>query len=466
MTLPKSTLVIVSILVLTLSAARAEPAKPNVLFIVSDDLNMHLACYGDKIVKTPNLDRLAARGVRFDRAYAQYPVCNPSRTSFLSGLHAETTHVMDQKTILRDSMPKVVYLPEHFHSNGYFTASIGKIQHLGHHDAHWDVEDGVRAGDSDDEGDTSAKPKRRRANPADRKKPGEPPYFVYRATENDDPANEDTAIAAKAVDVLQKHKDQPFFIAVGFHKPHVPHVAPKKYFDLYPLDKVELVNVPANDADDIPKVALNSKKNYQPDMPEKTKREIIASYLACVSYMDAQVGRVLDELDRLKLSDKTIVVFISDHGWHFGEHNWWAKASLFEESTHVPLIVAGPGINSGKTCARVVEYLDIYPTMSEFCGLPKPFQGEGKSFVPLLNNPEAQWNKVAYTCEHRGPTTGRTVRNERYRCTEWNDGKAGIELYDHDKDPMEYTNLAKQAGSKQALADMKALLHRDFADNQ
>jgi iduronate 2-sulfatase len=467
MTSRKPVVAVLTIFLASIASPHAAATTPNVLFIVSDDLNMHLACYGDKIVKTPNLDRLAKRGVRFDRAYAQYPVCNPSRTSFLSGLHPETTHVMDQQTVLRDTMKNVVYLPEHFHANGYFTASIGKIQHLSHHDAHWDFEDGIRTGDSDDEGD-SQKPKRGgRANRPDAKKAGEPPYFRFRATDRDiDPENADTVIAKKAIEVLEKHKNQPFFIGVGFHRPHVPHVAPKKYFDLYPLDKMQLINVPTHDADDIPEVALNSKKNYQPNMPEKTKREIIASYLACVSYMDAQVGRVLDELDRLKLTDKTIVVFISDHGWHFGEHNWWAKASLFEESAHVPLLVAGPGLRGGKVCPRVVEYLDIYPTLAEFCGLPKPPQGEGRSFVPLLHKPTAPWNKVAYTCEHRGQIIGRSVRNERYRFTQWNNGERGTELYDHDRDPMEYTNLTRKGTNSAAMQDMWNLLQRPFAENQ
>ncbi|MGZ4962089.1 MAG: sulfatase [Limisphaerales bacterium] len=465
MNLRQLTSAIITLLLVATSFAEAKTSKPNVLFIVSDDLNMHLGCYGDPVVKTPNINRLAARGVRFERAYAQYPVCNPSRTSFLSGLHAETTRVMDQRTVLRDAMHDVVYLPEHFHSNGYFTAVVGKIQHIGHHDAHWDSENAITSGEADDEGEATKKPKKGRANRPDAKKPGEPPYFRFRATDGDvDQENADTLIATKAVEVLQKHKDQPFLLAVGFHKPHVPHVAPKKYFDFYPLDKVQLVNVPPDDANDIPKVALNNKNNYQPNMPEKTKREIIASYMACTSYMDAQLGRVLDELDRLGLADKTIVVFISDHGWHFGEHNWWAKASLFEESAHVPLIVAGPGIPGGKVSPRVVEYLDIYPTLADLCRLPKPAQGEGKSFVPLLKDPSAKWQKVAYTCEHRGQVTGRSVRNERYRYTEWNDGKLGAELYDHDKDPMEYTNLAKS--NDDVVGRMKALLHRSFVENQ
>lgn len=432
---------------------------------------MHLGCYGDAIVKTPNLDRLAKRGVRFDRAYAQYPVCNPSRTSFLSGLHPETTHVMVQTDVLRDTMTNVVYLPEHFRANGYYTAGIGKIQHGGHEDLKWDFKDDLKSGEADDDeggkkankkGKGDAKPRERKGN-SDKKNSDNPSYTKFRATAgDDDPENADTQIAAKVITALEQHKDKPFFIAAGFHKPHVPHVAPQKYFDLYPLDKIELAKVPPHDEDDIPKAALASKRNYQPDMPDKTKREIIASYLACVSYMDAQAGRVLDALDRLKLTDNTIVIFISDHGWHFGEHNWWAKASLFEESTHVPLLVAGPRIKGAQVCPRVVEYLDIYPTLAELCGLPKPPQGEGKSFAPLLKNPEQPWNKVAFTCENRTGMLGRSVRNEHFRYTEWNEGKAGTELYDHEADPHEWTNLAKSPEHQKIVAEMKSLLRQGF----
>jgi uncharacterized sulfatase len=441
-----------------------------VLFIISDDLNTHMGCYGDPMVKTPNLDHLAQRGIRFDRAFCQYPVCNPSRTSFLSGYHPETSHVMIQTEVLRDRFKDVVYMPEHFHANGYFTASVGKVQHGGHHDCKWDVEDDLKAGESDEseapknEGKGDAKPRERRRAAGERKNTQNPSYTKFRATAtDDDPENADTKIAAKTIELLEKNKDKSFFIAVGFHKPHVPHVAPKKYFDMYPLDKIQTVKVPPHDEDDIPKAALASKRNYQPEMPDQTKREIIASYLACVTYMDAQVGRVLAALDHLKLSDNTIVVFIGDHGWHFGEHNWWAKASLFEESARPPLIVAGPQVKSGQVCPRVVEYLDIYPTLAEVCGLPKPPQGEGKSFAPLLKNPTQPWNKVAFTCENRPGMLGRSVRNERYRYTEWNEGKAGAELYDHDADPHEWTNLATSADHQKTVAEMKANLARGFA---
>lgn len=444
-------------------------SRPNVLFIVADDLNTHLACYGDPLVKTPNIDRLAQRGVRFDRAYAQYPVCNPSRTSFLSGLRPETTGVMDQQTLLKKKMPEVVYLPEHFGANGYFTAAVGKIEHGGHNDAKWDLKDELKRGGADeDEGDApkaKARPKQGKAKtPTPRKADVDLPYLRERATEDErDPENVDTLIAERTVKLLDAKRDKPFFIAVGFHKPHVPHVAPKKFFDLYPLETIPLVKVPADDAKDIPPAALASKKNYQPDLPDQTKREIIRSYLACVSYMDEQVGVVISALDRLKLWDNTVVVFMGDHGWHFGEHNWWAKASLFEPSARVPLILVAPGAKAGAVSPRVVELLDLYPTLSELCSLPKPKQGEGRSFLPLLKDPTAPWDKPAFTAERRPNMIGRSVRTERYRYTEWNEGKAGAELYDHNTDPDEITNLATDSKHAETVAEMKKLLRATAA---
>jgi len=459
------------------------PQRPNVLFIISDDMNCHLGCYGDEVVKTPNIDKLAARGIRFERAYCQYPVCNPSRTSFLSGLHPETTKVCDQQTVLRkQNMPDVVYLPEHFKANGYFTAGIGKVEHGGHYDIKWDLLDDFKGAGGDDEDEGAAKrPATRPATPtgagrrAARRAPatqnsdaevarrlaGEGlPYTVERQTDEHDPENTDDRIADKVVKLLNERakSDQPFFIAAGFHKPHVPHVAPKRFFDMYPLEKIKLAEVPAGDEKDIPPIALASKKNYQPDMPEQTKREIIRAYLACTSYLDEKIGQVMSALDDNHLWDNTIIVFIGDHGWNFGEHNWWAKASLFEESCRAPLIVVAPGGKSDTTCPRVIEYVDIYPTLADFCHLPAPHQGEGRSFVPLMHDPEHPWYKAAYTALHPGPL-GRTVRDERYRYTEWDQGRKGAELYDHDTDPHELTNLAEDPAHAQVLEQMKHVLH-------
>ena len=450
--------------------ATAKPAHPlNVLFIVCDDLNTHVGCYGDPIVKTPNIDRLAARGVRFEHAYAQYPVCNPSRTSFLSGLHPETTGVMDQQTSLKRKMKEVVFMNEHFKANGYFTAAIGKIEHGGHNDAQWDLRDEMRgAGGEEDEGEAPKKGARAQTAGTERtprKRETSLPYLRERATADNDPELTDTFIARRVVKLLQEKRDQPFFIGVGFHKPHVPHVAPKKFFDLYPPEKMPLAKVPEGEAKQIPAAALAAGKNYQPNMPDRQKQGIITAYLACVSYVDEQLGVVMEALDRQKLSGNTVVLFTGDHGWHFGEHNWWAKASLFEPSARVPLIVVAPGSSPGAVSPRVVEMLDFYPTLSELCGLPKPPQGEGKSFVPLLKNPGQPWDKAAFTAERRPKVIGRSVRTERYRYTEWDEGRQGAELYDYDNDPHEHVNLVKDPKQKKLVAEMKRRLHEGWESN-
>jgi iduronate 2-sulfatase len=359
-------------------------------------------------------------------------------------------------------------MPEHFEANGYFTAAVGKIEHGGHHDAKWDLFDDIKGGGAgDDEGDAPAKPtpaqrqaRKQAANSNDevakRMAGSGLPYEVERATtDENDPENADTRIAAKACKVLEAHKDQPFFIALGWHKPHVPHVAPKKYFDMYPLDSIHPAVVPPGDEKDIPPAALASRKNYQPDMTLDEKKHIIRSYYACTTYMDDMVGRVFATMEKEHLWDNTIVIFIGDHGWHFGEHNWWAKASLFEESCNAPLIIYAPGMKPAVS-AKIVEFLDIYPTIADLCSLPPPPQHEGTSLAPLLKNPTLQsWQKPAYTALG---DRGRTVRTDRYRYTEWNHGNAGSELYDHEKDPHEFTNLAKDPAHAQTVAEMKKLL--------
>jgi iduronate 2-sulfatase len=443
-------------------AAGAAP-RPNVLFIISDDLNTHLGCYGDPIARTPNIDRLAKRGVRFERAYAQYPVCNPSRTSFLSGLRPETSGVMDQQTLLKQKRPDVVYLPEHFAAHGYFTAAIGKVEHGWHNDAKWDLKDEIKGAGPDDEDANGPRPKRARPGQArsatPRQNGGEPPYLRERATEDErDPENADTLIAERVVKLLETPRDQPWLVCVGFHKPHVPHVAPKKFFDLYPLDRIPLTQVPADDAQDIPPVALASKLNFQPNLPAEQQRRIIRAYLACVSYLDEQLGVVLRAMDRLQLWDNTVVVLIGDHGWHFGEHHLWAKASLFEESVRAPLLVVAPGAKAGSACPRVVEFLDIYPTLTDLCGLPQPPRGEGRSLAPLLREPQRAWPYAAFSAVRHARGVARSVRTERWRYTEWDGGRLGVELYDHDRDPGEFKNLAKDERYADVVARMRKLL--------
>lgn len=447
------------------AADRLPRPKLNVLFIAVDDLNNHLGCYGNRIVKSPNIDRLARRGVRFDRAYCQFPLCSPSRVSLMTGLRPDETRVFDLQTDFRKTGPitDVVTMPQLFRQNGYFAARVGKIFHYGvpgqigtsglDDPKSWDQVVNPRGRDKDEEARVTT------LNPNQR---GLGASLAWYESEGADEEYTDSKVAAETIRLLEAHQDKPFFIGCGFYRPHVPWIVPGKYFDLYPLDKISLPQGPPNDRDDIPPAALWVKTPNYGRTDEECRRAIRA-YYASISYADAQVGNVLDALDRLKLWDKTVVVLWGDHGWHLGEHGNWQKQSLFEESARVPLVVVAPGIKGkGKGCPRVVETLDLYPTIADGCGLTPPSNLAGKNLRPLLNNPRAEWNRPAYTQVRRGGTNnvfmGYSVRTERWRYTEWDDGKKGIELYDHAKDPREHTNLAGNPKYARTAEEMKRLL--------
>ncbi len=426
------------------------PRKLNVLFIAVDDLNNSLGCYGHPLVKSPNIDRLAQRGVRFDRAYCQYPLCNPSRTSLLSGRRPDATGIVNNNQPPRTNLQDVIFLPEYFGQNGYFTARVGKVAHGAFEDAvKWDV---------------SENPGRKPAGGEDQvQQPQEGGLkLTWKATDNKDEDEPDGRTARRIAELIAKNKDKPFFIAAGFHKPHLPFVAPKKYFEMYPAEKIELPKEPADVRKDVPPIAFTATAGDE-KMTDADKRQAIAAYFACVSFMDAQVGVLLDTMDRLKLWDNTVVVLWGDHGWQLGEHGGlWRKMTLFEESARVPLLVAAPGKKAGVASPRLVELIDLYPTLSELCGL-KPAEGqEGTSFVPLLSEPERAWKKAAFTTVARGKNTmGRSIRTERYRYTEWGDEKAA-ELYDHDKDPQELHNLVKDPAHAETLGEMRRLLKEGY----
>jgi uncharacterized sulfatase len=272
----------------------------------------------------------------------------------------------------------------------------------------------------------------------------------------------DAHVADEAIWIMERKRDRPLFLAVGFYRPHVPCVAPKKWFEMYPLDKVALPKDPADDRDHHPKPAFTvNPPNY--GLSEEKQKEFLRSYYAAVSYGDAQVGRLLDALERLKLADNTVVMLWGDHGWHLGEHGLWQKMSLFEESARVPLIVYAPGMKAkGKVCGRPAELLDMYPTLADLCGLPAPEGVQGSSLKPLLDDPAAKGKKAAYTQVKRGGMNesflGRSVRTERWRYTEWDGGKRGAELYDHDSDPHEYANLADDPKHADTVKELKELL--------
>ncbi|MBL9123321.1 MAG: sulfatase [Planctomycetaceae bacterium] len=432
--------------------------KYNVLLITADDLSAALGCYGHPQVKTPNLDRLAARAVLFERAYCQFPLCNPSRTSLLTGLRPDTSGVVNNQLKFRDRFPQTVTLPQLFRNNGYYAARVGKLYHMG-------VPGGV-GGPGLDDGPSwdyaISPPGLEHASPgkAQNLTPQYQPGVAFRVVEaeggDDDQA--DGRVAAEAVRLLGEKRAQPWFLAVGFVRPHVPLVAPKKYFDLYPLDSIQLPQVPAGDRDDIPAPALAEREPDYGLTPEQC-REVLRGYYAAISFLDAQVGRVLKALDDQQLSEKTIVVFLSDHGYHLGEHRLWQKLSLFEPSARVPLLIAAPGMpGNGRHCPRVVELLDVYPTLADCCGLTPPKSVEGKSLRPLLEDPAQAWNSVAHTQVRRGKSLGRSVRNEKWRYTEWDEGRSGRELYDQQGDPAELHNLADNLEHDDVVKMMQGFL--------
>jgi len=462
---------LVSPVVSSTSSFAVDSKGPNVLFIVADDLGTELGCYGNSMVRSPNIDRLSAHSVRFDQAYCQYPSCNPSRSSFLSGLRPDTTKIAinGSDARVRDNVPSVVTLPQLFKNKGYYTMRVGKIFHYdvpadigtdGRDDApSWNQVVNPRGKDRDQ----GKKGKDSSASDGGKggggKGGGGKSSLLLGWSEADgtDEEQTDGMVATEAIRLMEKNRDKPFFLAVGFFRPHTPYIAPKKYYDLYPLDKIQMAKGFPNDRNDIPPDALwINPPNF--GLSELQCREAIRAYYACVSFMDAQVGRLLDALDRLKLTDNTIVVFLGDHGYALGEHGLWLKQSLFEEATRTPLIMAIPGnSHTGKSCARVVELLDLYPTLADVAHLVPPSNLQGRSLVPLLMDPGLAWQSAAYTQCQGG---GRSVRTERWRYTEWSGGQNGKELYDHQSDPQEYTNLANDPKYSLAVKEMQQLLHR------
>jgi iduronate 2-sulfatase len=443
-------------------------ARLNVLFIAVDDLNTRIACYHDPVVKTPNIDRLANHGVRFERSYCNYPVCNASRTSLLSGKRPETTRIFGNATPPRTYLGDVVMLPEYFKAHGYFTARVGKI-------AHGLFEDAVKWDISESSAGVPLAPRRGgREAPSDEDNPrggGGGVPLSFRMTDNPDEKEPDGATARRIVQLIEQNKSKPFFMGCGFHKPHLPWVAPKKYFDMYSLDQIKLPDTPPDDRDDIPPIALTHQASDD-KLTDDQRRQMILAYHATTTFMDAQLGLVLDSLDRNKLWDNTVVVLFGDHGWHLYDHlQLWRKMTVFEPSAHAPLIVHTPGGKTGTACPRLVEFVDLYPTLTDLCGLPQAPGMEGLSFAPLLKNPQMQWKKAAYTMVLRQKDKfGHSVVTERYRYTEWDGGKEGVEFYDHETDPNEWTNLAwpsrtRDAKTSARLEDMRKLLHADQLAN-
>ncbi len=473
----------------------------NVLFIASDDMSSALNAFGNSAVQTPNFDRLAKMGVVFNRAYNQSPLSGPSRASILTGYRPDRIGVHDLSGKFRDAVPDAVTLPELFKNNGYYTCRIGKIYHAG-------VPSEIGLPGSDDPQSWNIT-----YNPVGRDKTDEGKLVgnvvlgTWLALDCNDNEMTDGISANLAISILRsrysnigsayggparkdappRRSGQPFFLAVGFYRPHIPYIAPQKYFDLY-----KDVEVPEKFEEEwLTKPAL--ARNVTPwnaGASEEECKDAIRAYYASISFVDAQLGKLLDALEELNLIDNTIIVFWSDHGYMLGEHGLWQKQNLFENTASQPLMIYAPGYAQGQTCNRIVEMLDIYPTVAEIAGLKAPDNLDGKSLVKLLLDTDAEWDFPAFTQQARtlikqssnfpgmggsglfmfNPalneknTTifGRSIRVDRYRYTEWNEGQDGIELYDYHTDPDEHINQTNNPQYKNIVTELSARLRSGY----
>ncbi len=433
--------------------------KPNVLFLICDDLNCDLACYGHPQVKSPNIDRLAQRGVRFQHAYCQYPLCGPSRASFMTGMYPDQTLIHANAILIRNRIPNVTTMSQMFRQNGYTATRVGKIYHY-----HVPRDIGIDGHDDPDSWD-------HKINPIGRDKTDEAKVITLRAgsyggtlswlaADGTDDEQTDGIAATEVEKLLNRYaKDKtPFFLAVGLYRPHTPYVAPKKYFDMYPRDQIKVPSVPEGYLDTLPGPARLSltRKKEQVNLKEDVARQAIQAYYASITFADAQLGRILTTLEKSGLADNTIVVFTSDHGYHMGEHGHYQKTTLFENAAHVPLIVATPNPKfPGKSARTPVEMVDFYPTLGELAGIKPPKTISGMSLVPVFSDVTATPRRCALTQY----ANGYSIRTARYRYTEWGvDGKEGGELYDHQVDPKEMTNLADDSTYVATVKELSELL--------
>ena len=461
---------------LLVGAAFGETAKgkrKNVLFVAVDDLRLELGCYGASHMKTPNIDRLAKEGLLFERAYCQQALCAPSRISLMTGLRPDSTRIYGLDEPLDKTLPDTRTIVQHFKENDYKTILLGKIYHHATDDKQFcdvldrcdaptyaapatakEVERLTREGST--KGLSGQKLRHYANGPA------------YESADVPDNTYSDGRIADSAIEQIRKKDERPLFLAVGFKKPHLPFVAPKKYWDMYAPNEIE---VPPHDKPDgAPDMAFTSwgeLRNYA-GMPEKgyvtdeQAKTLIHGYRASVSYIDAQLGRVLAELDRQGLRENTIVVLWGDHGWKLGEYGSWCKHTNFELDTHVPLIYCGQGIPAGKRSRALVEYVDIFPTLADYCGLGVPEECEGLSSAPLFADPAKHWKQAAFSQYPRGPNMGYSIRSGQWRYTEWQVSKTGKvfdrELYDHTKSDIAVENLVDKPEYKKVVAEMATIL--------
>jgi arylsulfatase A-like enzyme len=455
-------------------ATAADP-RPNVLFIAVDDLRPELGCYGKSYIHSPNIDRLAASGVRFERAYCQQAVCGATRNSLLSGLRPDTTGIYDNSTSFREVFPDLVALPQQFRNNGYASIGMGKIYHQNDPRSWseplpppnymvWLRPENLeimaqREADAKRHGLTGTKLNQASRGPA------------IEMVDVADEAYPEGQLTDRALAKLRELRDEPFFLAVGYVRPHLPFNCPKRYWDLYDRATIELPQ-PEAPPEGAPSIALTSwgELRFYHSIPkrgpvtEEQARELIHGYRACVSYVDAQIGRLLDGLDRLELAHNTIVILWGDHGWKLGDWGMWCKHTNFELDTHVPMIVRSPGAaGNGSACGALVEYVDIYPSLCELAGLPLPEHLEGKSFAPLLDDPHQPWKPAALSQYPRKGNMGYSMRTERYRLTLWVDQETrqktnAVELYDFQKDPRGSVNRAADPDYRETVERLTAQL--------
>lgn len=419
------------------SPAQVSKAQPNVLFIAIDDLNHWVGYLGrNKQVRTPNLDRLAERGLRFTRAYCAAPVCNPSRAALMSGLRPSTSGVYDNPTDWRPAISESQTLLTQFRKAGYYVAGAGKIYHEAYRRAsEWDDYLTREGADPVPTGNTGV---------------GGIRFAPVDARDED---LQDYRIASGIIDQLARKHERPFFLAAGLHKPHMPWFIPRKYFDMYPLDKIELPPVRDSDLEDVPRAGVRMAKpegDHADIVKSGRWKEAVQAYLAAISYTDMNVGRLLDALDRSAHRDNTIVVVWGDHGWHLGEKHHWRKFALWEEATRAPLLWIVPGVTKpGSVCERTVDFMSIYPTLLDLCRIPIPKHVEGTSIRTLLENPSAKWDRPALTTFLFG---NHAIRTEKWRYIRYQDGSE--ELYDEEKDPLEWTNLAEKPEYAKVKAEL------------
>ncbi|MCW9706629.1 sulfatase [Fodinibius salsisoli] len=457
----------------SLLTSAQELEKPNVLFIISDDLTATaVSAYGNKLDTTPNIDRLASEGVRFSRAYSQYPVCGPSRASLMFGYYPNATTTYGYVSGRENVGDQRQSWSQLFKNNGYYTARVSKIYHMG---VPIDIETGSNGTD-----DAASWVERFNSPGPEWKAEGEAelvqnnPYgnksrqggnvMTIVEAEGGEQVHSDGKTAEKASELIRKHKDEPFFLAVGLVRPHVPFVAPKEYFKPYPYEQVVLPPNVQNDWNDIPPRGINYVTSVNARMSKEQEKKAVAGYYASVSYMDAQVGKVLQTLKEEGLEDNTIVVFTSDHGFHLGEHRFWMKVSLHEESVKVPMIIKVPG-KEPAVSNSLVELLDLYPTVAELAGLEYSEHLQGKSLIPILDDPDNDVREAAFSMHRWRGKFSYMLRSDKWAYIQYDENaSAGMELFDMENDAKQFNNLADNPQYQDVVADFQNRLQKKLKE--